>query len=196
MGCYSPAHLSQDVQDEVTKIAERTVSGMNQEGIPYKGFLFLGIMIVDGKPHVLEFNVRLGDPEAQSLLPRCGSDLFPYLKACVDGDLSKMASMDWTLRHSVCVVMASGGYPNKFDTGKKISGLTDIPETQDVHVFHAGTKKEDDNIVTNGGRVLGVTALGSTVRDARDVAYASVSKISWDGEYHRKDIASSASKAR
>ncbi len=194
MGCYSPALLSQDVQDEVTQIANRTISGMKHEGVPYKGFLYLGLIIADDKPHLLEFNVRLGDPEAQALLPRCSSDLFPYLKACVDGDLPKMEPMDWTRRHSVCVVMASGGYPNKFDTGKKISGLTDMSVPQDVHVFHAGTKKEDDNILTNGGRVIGVTALGDTVRAARDVAYVSVSRSSWDGEYHRKDIASSACK--
>lgn len=194
MGCYSPALLSQNVQDEVIQIAKRTISGMKHEGVPYMGFLYLGLMIVDDKPYLLEFNVRLGDPEAQALLPRCSSDLFPYLKACVEGDLSKMEPMVWTRSHSVCVVMASGGYPNKFATGKRISGLTDISVPQGVHVFHAGTKKEDDNIVTNGGRVLGVTALRDTVRAARDVAYTSVSKISWDGEYHRKDIASSASR--
>jgi len=194
MGCYSPALLSPEVQDQVTQFAKRTISGMKHKGVPYKGFLYLGLMIVDDTPYVLEFNVRLGDPEAQALLPRCSSDLFPYLKACVEGELPKMEQMEWTRSHSVCVVMASGGYPTKYDIGKRISGLTDIPTQHDVHVFHAGTKKEDDNIVTNGGRVLGVTALRDTIREARDVAYSFVGKISWDGEYHRKDIASSASR--
>ncbi len=194
MGCYSPALLSADIQEEVTHLAKRTISGMSREGIPYKGFLYLGLMIVNNNPYVLEYNVRLGDPEAQVLLPRCSSDLFPYLKACVKGDLGKMEAIKWTRRHSVCVVMASGGYPHKFETGKTISGLTDVSGQEDIHVFHAATRKDDANIVTNGGRVLGVTALKDTLRDAVDAAYASVGKISWDGEYHRKDIASRASK--
>lgn len=196
MGCFSPALLSADVQEEVNHIANRTISGMKSEGIPYKGFLYLGVMIVNDKPYLLEYNVRLGDPEAQVLLPRCRSDLFPYLKACVEGDLRRMEAIEWSRRNSVCVVMASGGYPQKFETGKTISGLADISEQKDVYIFHAGTLKDDDNIVTNGGRVLGITALRDTINDAINAAYTSVGKISWDGEYHRKDIAHRASNGR
>jgi len=189
MGAYSPAPVVTDEVHELIMetIMKPTIKGMLAEGIPYKGALYAGLMISDGKPRVVEFNARFGDPESQAVLPRMKSDIVPIIMACIDGTLDKM-EIEWTERPAVCVVMASKGYPGSYEKGKVISGLNDVSKMTDVMVFHAGTAKKDGEIVTSGGRVLGVTALGDTIKDAIDKAYDAVKKISFDGAYYRNDI--------
>lgn len=195
MGAYSPAPV---VTDEVHNLIMETImkpaiKGMAAEGRHYKGILYAGLMISDGKPKVMEFNARMGDPETQAVLPRLKSDIIPIILACIDGTLDKI-QMEWTKGPAVCVVMASGGYPDKYEKGKTIIGLNKAAEMKDVMVFHAGTAKQDDRIVTNGGRVLGVTALGTDIKDAIDRAYKAVGKISFDKAYFRTDIGHKAIK--
>ncbi len=193
MGAYSPAPLvDRYLHDRVMKeIMLPTVRGMAREGRPYRGVLYAGLMIEKDKVKVLEFNCRFGDPEAQPLLMRLKSDLVPILEATVDERLDE-CELAIDERSTVCVVMASGGYPGSYEKGKPISGLDEVLRMEDVMVFHAGTAFKDDKIVTNGGRVLGVTALGDTVQKAIEKAYEAVAKISWQDEYHRSDIGKKA----
>ncbi len=189
MGAYSPAPL---VTDEVhRKIMEQimipTVKAMAAEGRPYRGVLYAGLMIKNGEPRALEFNARFGDPEAQPLLMRMESDLFPILEAVVDRRLHEV-EMRWRPEPAVCVVMASGGYPGVHEKGKVISGLRAAARLKDVVVFHAGTALAGGKVVTNGGRVLGVTALGKDIPDAIGRAYRAVEKIRWEGVHYRTDI--------
>jgi len=189
MGAYSPAPL---VADEVhRKIMEQimipTVKAMAAEGRPYRGVLYAGLMIKDGEPRVLEFNARFGDPEAQPLLMRMESDLFAILDAVVDRRLHEV-EIRWRPEPAVCVVMASGGYPGVHEKGKVISGLRAAARLKDVVVFHAGTALAGGKVVTNGGRVLGVTALGKDIPDAIARAYRAVEKIRWEGVQYRTDI--------
>ena len=148
-------------------------------------------MITENGPRVLEFNCRFGDPETQALLPRMKSDLVSLLEATIDGQIGEQV-IEWDPRGSVTVVLASGGYPGKYETGKRISGLADAARLDGVQVFHAGTKSIDGEVVTSGGRVLAVTALGQTIKEARDRAYEAVSHIDFEGCYFRRDIALSA----
>jgi phosphoribosylamine--glycine ligase len=148
-------------------------------------------MITAGGPRVLEFNVRFGDPETQPILMRLKSDLLEVLLAVCNGTLDEI-KLEWDPRPAVCVVMASGGYPDVYQKGKKITGLEEAMQLEDVAVFHAGTKEQNGQIVTNGGRVLGVTALGPTIADAKALAYQAVDKIKFDGAYCRRDIADKA----
>ena len=189
MGAYSPAPVVTDkVHDLIMEtVMEPTVKGMAAEGRPYKGVLYAGLMITDGKPKVMEFNARCGDPETQAVIPRLKSDIVPVIQACIDGTLDKV-QLEWIEGPAVCVVMASGGYPVEYEKGKVVSGLEDADAMENVNVFHAGTAKMGDDIVTNGGRVLGVTALGSDIRDAIDTAYEAVEKISFQKAYYRRDI--------
>ena len=152
------------------------VDGMNRNGTPYKGILYAGLMITAAGPRVLEFNVRFGDPETQPILIRLKSDLLEVCLAVCDGRLDKV-TLEWDQRPAVCVVMASGGYPGDYQKGKRITGLNEADRIEDVVVFHAGTAVKNGDIVTNGGRVLGVTALGQTVADAKARAYRTVDKI-------------------
>ncbi len=189
MGAYSPAPvvtkaLFSRVMDE---IMIPTVRAMEQEGHPYVGILYAGLMIKDGNPKVLEFNARFGDPEAQPLLIRMKGNLSDVLIKAVEGRLSEV-SLTWDTRPAVCVVMASGGYPGPYEKGKVITGIKEAEELADVVVFHAGTKRLDGRLVTSGGRVLGVTAVGKDLRAAIDRAYAAVGRITWEGAYYRKDI--------
>jgi phosphoribosylamine--glycine ligase len=195
MGAYSPAPVvTEDIMNHITReILVPVVDGMNRNGTPYKGILYAGLMITGGGPRVLEFNVRFGDPEAQPILARLKSDLLEVLLAVCDGTLDQI-TLEWDRRPAVCVVMASGGYPGDYEKGKKIVGLQEAQQLKDVIVFHAGTKDMDGDIVTNGGRVLGVTALGQTIRDAKEKAYRAVDKIKFDGAYCRRDIADKAIK--
>ena len=190
MGAYSPATIITDELHNtmMREIMVKTVAGMKREGIGFKGFLYAGLMIVDDKHYVLEFNVRMGDPECQPIMMRMKPDLFPYLEACVNGNLEEMQAIEWDNRAAICVVMASGGYPGNYEKGKVINGLENVSNLKDVVVFHAGTKRVDGNVVTNSGRVLGVTALGNTIKAAIDNAYYTVSKINWDDVHYRKDI--------
>ncbi len=188
MGAYSPTpvideHLSQKIQKN---IINKTLEGMKKEGISFKGFLYAGIMIKNDEPYVLEFNVRMGDPECQPIMMRMNSDLYEYLNASSEQTLSKLPSISWTSESAVCVILASKGYPEAYPKNEEITGL-DLTKDR-VFVFHAGTKKEDVKILTNGGRVLGVTALGDSLENAITNAYSAVNKISWPNKYCRKDI--------
>ena len=188
MGAYSPTLaidevLSQKIQE---KIIDKTITSLRNEGITFKGFLYAGIMLKDGEPYVLEYNVRMGDPECQPILMRMNSDLFQYLKACVNDTLEKMPPISWKNKSAVCVVLASKGYPESYPKGDEISGLDLMYD--DAYVFHAGTKKQNKKIIVNGGRVLGVTALGDTLESAIKSAYSVAEKIFWENKYSRTDI--------
>lgn len=193
MGAYSPAPvITEAMINQITReILVPVVDGMNRNGTPYKGILYAGIMVTAGGPRVLEFNVRFGDPETQPVLMRLKSDLLEVCLAVCNGNLDDV-TLEWDPRPAVCVVMASGGYPGDYEKGKKITGLKEAGEMEDVIVFHAGTKSEDGDIVTNGGRVLGVTALGADVAEAKARAYEAVEKIKFEGAYCRSDIADKA----
>jgi phosphoribosylamine--glycine ligase len=189
MGAYSPAPVVTDQVHE--KILERVlrplIQGMGEEGRPYKGVLYAGLMIHDHQPKVLEFNARFGDPETQPILMRMKGDLVPILEACIKGNLSQHR-IEWDTRASVCVVMASKGYPGDYEKGKAIKGLERVSGMKDVFVFHAATALKDGRTVTDGGRVLGVTGLGEDVAKAIEKTYEAVRTISWDGVHYRKDI--------
>jgi len=168
-----------------------TVRGMAAEGRRYRGVLYAGLMIKAGEAKVLEFNGRFGDPEAQPLLLRMKSDLVPVLEAVVEGRL-RGQTIDWQRDSSVCVVMASRGYPGPYEKGYPISGLRDAAAEPGVVVFHAGTSRTNDRVLTAGGRVLGVTALGPEIHDAITRAYRAVKKIHWEGAHYRTDIGARA----
>src|SRR5206468_1274436 len=153
--------------------------------------LYPGLMVTSKGARVLEFNCRFGDPETQAILPRMKSDLSPLLEATIDGKIEKCA-IDWDERAAVTVVLASGGYPGKYETGKPISGLEDAAKLDHVQIFHAGTKSANGKLVTSGGRVLAVTALGSTIAAACERTYEAVSRIHFEGCHYRRDIAMSA----
>ncbi|WP_298039569.1 phosphoribosylamine--glycine ligase [uncultured Desulfuromonas sp.] len=189
MGAYSPAPVVTEALTEeiVETVVRPTIAGMAQDGCPYVGILYVGLMIKDGKPRVVEYNARFGDPEAQPLLARMKSDVVPVLQACARGELTQ-TSLEWHDKAAVCVVMASGGYPASVDKGHEIRGLAEAAAIDDLIVFHAGTAEKDGKIVNSGGRVLGVTGLGDTVASAIDKAYAGVEKICWEGVQFRKDI--------
>ena len=189
MGAYSPApvvthEIYQRIMDEVIN---PTISGMAKEGYPYTGFLYAGLMIMpDGTPKVIEYNCRFGDPETQPIMLRMRSDLVVHCLTALEGKLDEETT-EWDERCSLGVVMAAGGYPGDYRTGDVISGLPEDP-AEETKVFHAGTRMEDDNVVTAGGRVLCVTALGSSVSEAQQKAYALVDTISWEGAFCRRDI--------
>jgi len=190
MGAYSPAPvMTPELHDYVMEsVVYPTVKGMDKIGCPFKGVLYVGLMITDTGPKVLEFNCRFGDPETQVLLPRLKSDLVPLMMACIDGTLDQHTDIEWHTQAATCVVMASGGYPNPYQTGKTITGLEEAESIDDVNVFHAGTEQDENNIVTAGGRVLGVTALAEDLKTAIEKAYQGVSAIHFDGAHYRKDI--------
>jgi len=193
MGAYSPApvvtpELHQVIVDTIVR---PTIAGMAKDGCPYSGILYVGLMIKDGHPRVVEYNARFGDPEAQPLLMRMKSDIVPILQACAEGTLDKK-TIEWHDKAAVCVVMASGGYPADYVKGLPISGLEDVATMEDVMVFHAGTALDQGKIVNHGGRVLGVTGLGFTVAQAISNAYQAVEKIHWDNVHWRRDIGARA----
>ncbi len=188
MGAYSPTAI---IDDNLTKIIqeeiiEKTIHAMKKEGIVFKGFLYAGIMIRGGKPFVLEYNVRMGDPECQPITMRMDFDLYDYLVASVDGTLSSLPLASWKLQSAVCVVLASKGYPESFSKNDEITGFDSV--SNGAIIFHAGTKKSREKILSNGGRVLGVTALGDNLESAITNAYAAIEKITWSQKYHRTDI--------
>lgn len=193
MGAYSPAPVVTDqlYAEIVETVVKPTIAGMAEDGCPYSGILYVGLMIKDGKPRVVEFNARFGDPEAQPLLVRMKEDIVPVLQACARGELTQ-TSLEWHDKAAVCVVMASGGYPASFEKGLPISGLDAAAQIEDLVVFHAGTAFKDGNIVNSGGRVLGVTGLGSSVKEAIDKAYQGVAMIDWQDAHYRKDIGARA----
>jgi len=197
MGAYShdellPSALRGTILRDVV---EPTMRGLALEGIRYQGFLYFGLMLTKSGPQVLEFNCRLGDPEAQAIVARMDFDLAEVLADVVSGRLDS-AKLKWKSGASVCVVLASGGYPGKFMAGEPISGLTDISPQTGVTVFHAGTRLERDYVISNGGRVLGVTAAGPSVQEAASAVYSAISKIGFNGMQYRRDIAAHASRVR
>ncbi|WP_025321549.1 phosphoribosylamine--glycine ligase [Deferrisoma camini] len=189
MGAYSPAPVvSPELFDRIVDTVIRpVVDGLGREGTPYVGVLYAGLMIRGDEVKVLEFNCRFGDPECQPIVMRMKGDLVPVLEACVDGTLDRV-DLEWDPRPAVCVVMASGGYPGAYEKGLEIRGLEDAAALDDVVVFHAGTRQEAGKVVTAGGRVLGVTALGSDIPSAIERAYRAVDRISWPGVHFRRDI--------
>lgn len=193
MGAYSPAPVVTPELEQVIlkRIMAPTVSGLKREGIHYRGILYAGLMIDRGEPRVLEFNCRFGDPETQPVVMRMDSDLMDVAFGITDGKLHDVA-LRWREDAAVCVVLSAGGYPGVYEKGKPIRGLEAFRDTDDVRVFHAGTSFNGDEIVTSGGRVLGVTALGSSLREAKGRAYDAIGKIHFEGMHFRTDIADKA----
>ena len=188
MGAYSPTPIINDMLAKKIqeKIIDKTIQSMKNEGIIFKGFLYAGIMLRNNEPYVLEYNVRMGDPECQPITMRMDFDLYDYIVASVDGKLSSMPQTTWKNQSAVCVVLASNGYPESYAKNEEILGFDSIPN--DAYVFHAGTQKIDGKILSNGGRVLGVTALGDSLESAIKNAYLASEKIIWPHKYCRKDI--------
>ncbi|HTL47448.1 MAG TPA: phosphoribosylamine--glycine ligase, partial [Verrucomicrobiae bacterium] len=190
MGAYSPC--PQVSQEKLTEILEQTirpmVQGMAREGTPYRGVIYAGLMLTDKGPYVLEYNCRFGDPETEVILPRMKSDLLPLMLQIADGKL-ETEFIEWHAKACMTIVVASGGYPGHYEKGLKITGLEALQQIPDLHVFHAGTTRNaGGDIVSDGGRVLAVTALGETLREARDKAYQFVGKIHFDHSFYRRDI--------
>ena len=191
MGAYSPVPMvSEEIYETIlNKIMKKTVDGMRQDKRTIKGVLYAGIMICDDTPYVLEFNCRFGDPETQPQLFRMKSDIFPYLKASFEGDLRSQEPIKWETGSAVCVVMTSRGYPGSYEKGKVIHGLSDVMRIKNTMVFHAGTLKQNGKIITSGGRVLGITAMGHNIQGAVSKVYEAVGLIRFNGAHYRKDIA-------
>ena len=193
MGAYSPAPVVTDdvmqrIEDEIIR---PTIDGLREDDCEYRGMLYFGLMITDSGPKVIEYNVRFGDPEAQAVLTRLKSDIVPILLACAEGDLGD-AEVEWSEDVAVCVVLASKGYPGKYEKGKPISGLDKAGKVSGAIVFHAGTAARDGKIVTSGGRVLGATALGADIPSAIERAYECADAIKFAGKYCRTDIGKKA----
>ncbi len=197
MGAYSPAPvITEEVERKViNKIMIPAIRGMRAEGIKYKGILYAGLMIKDGTPYVLEFNCRFGDPETQPVLSRLKTDLVDISFAIIEERLSEIA-IEWRPEASVCVVLASKGYPGKYEKGKVIKGLDRLKDMENLYVFHAGTRFNNGDVVTSGGRVLGVTAIGKDIAEARNRVYDAIKEIQFEGMHFRKDIALKALKGR
>ncbi len=199
MGAYSPAPVvTETIMKEISgKVINRTMDGLRKEGIEYKGILYAGVMITKDGPKVLEYNVRLGDPETQAVLPRMQSDLLEAMILASEGNLNKLVKsggIKWDSGACVCVVCTSKGYPGNYEKGKEIIGLDDAAKIAGVTVFHAGTKKDGNKILTAGGRVLGVVGLGNTIKEAINTAYHGVYKINFEGMHFRSDIGNKALK--
>ena len=195
MGAYSPAPIFTEKLHKIveSRIIEPTIRGMQRNDMPFKGILYAGLMITQEGPMVLEFNVRFGDPEAQVVLPRIKGDIVELMLASCEGWLDKV-KLNWDKQSCVCVVISSGGYPGEYEIGKEITGLKEAGELKDTFVFHAGTKKEQNKVVTCGGRVLGVTSLGGGIQGAIEKTYKAVDKIGFERCFFRRDIGSKAFK--
>jgi phosphoribosylamine--glycine ligase len=195
MGAYSPAPVFTEAVEKrvLEEIVHPTIRGMKAEGTPYRGVLYVGLMIdAAGSPRVVEFNVRFGDPETQPLMVRMDGDLVPLLDAAARGGIDKVAPVGFR-DPAVCVVLASGGYPRDYEKGKVIAGLDAVAGDPNVVVFHAGTRRNaDGDFETAGGRVLGITARGATVAEARERAYAAADRVTFEGRHLRRDIAARA----
>jgi phosphoribosylamine--glycine ligase len=190
MGAYSPVPFYNDLSGKIVlqKILKPTIEGLRTEGREYKGVLYAGLILTKEGPKVLEFNARFGDPETQVVLPRLETDLIEIFNAVIEGNLHKI-NLKWKDNAVVCVVIASGGYPGKYQKGKVINGLESLEEMKNIIAFHAGTKFQDGKVVTSGGRVLGITAWADTIFKAKEKAYEGVEKIYFEEMYYRKDIA-------
>lgn len=186
MGTYSPSIIyNEKIKEYVkTEILQRFIAGVNNEGIDFRGILFVGLMIKDNKAKVVEFNVRFGDPETQAILPRMKNDIVEIFEACIDQRLNEI-ELKWSTKSTVCVVLASGGYPGTYEKDKVITGLEDINSGL---IFHAGTILDDHSVLTNGGRVLNIVSIGNTIEDARCEVYKNIDKIVFEGKTFRTDI--------
>ncbi len=189
MGAYAPcplidSSLHREIQE---KVMRRTLEGMGKEGIAFQGVLYAGLMITREGPKVLEFNVRFGDPETQAILPLLETDLIEVIMGVMEGRLKKI-HLKWREGYCVCVVLASGGYPGKYEKGKEIKGVEEAMDLPEITIFHAGTKKEKETLFTDGGRVMGVTAWGEDIQQARKRVYQAIDKIHFEGMHYRKDI--------
>lgn len=189
MGAICPVDfVTEHVMEQITQfVLEPTIAGLRKENIPYRGVIYAGIMLTNSGPKVLEYNCRFGDPETQAVLPMLKSDLVEVMRATIEGRLDKLAKLDWRRGAAACVVMASKGYPGKYTKGRRISGLQNIRE-DGAYVFHAGTKRENNQWLTAGGRVLGVMGMGDDLKSALSKVYRIVKRIRFDGIYYRKDI--------
>jgi len=189
MGAYAPVpFVTEEIEKKIiNKIFKRVLEGLEKEGIKYRGVLYAGLMIVKDEPYVLEFNVRFGDPETQPVVTLMKSDIFPILFNAAAGNL-KDEKIDWKEGSSLCVIMASSGYPGEYKKGFEIKGLEEVKEGEDLVVFHAGTEFKDGKFYTSGGRVLGVTGVGKNLKEAFEKTYSAVKKITWEGVHYRKDI--------
>ncbi|MDE6357199.1 MAG: phosphoribosylamine--glycine ligase [Eubacteriales bacterium] len=189
MGTISPTRFYTEEISEICmqKIYKPTMEALIKEGRPFKGVIFFGLMITEDGPKVIEYNARFGDPETQVVLPRLKTDLVEIMEACIDGRLSEI-NIEWEDNATVCVILASGGYPNSFNKGYEITGLENFKSDENIYIYHAGTKLENGKYVTNGGRVLGVMAKGENMETAKKLAYESVSKIKFENMHFRKDI--------
>lgn len=189
MGAYSPAPVITDALNRKinSEILQPLISGLNNEGKKYIGMLYVGLMLTDSGPKILEFNVRFGDPETQAILPRLKNDLVEVMLATIEGELNKVA-LSWEKRPCICVVIASGGYPQGYEKNKEIFGLSEAEKLPDTFVFHAGTRREKEKCFTTGGRVLNVAALGDTLDKAKARAYQAIEKIKFEKMYFRRDI--------
>lgn len=187
MGTFSPSEIYTDeLSEEIrVKVLEKTLEGFQKDNLNYKGILFVGLMITENGPKVLEYNVRFGDPETQSVLFRLDTELNKIMSAILDNDL-KNIDIKYSKEEAICVMLTSGGYPEAYEKGKVITGLENLDS--DIVVFHSGTKFDGDNIVTNGGRVIGITSKGSSVKEASDKVYENIKKINFEGMHYRKDI--------
>jgi phosphoribosylamine--glycine ligase len=189
MGAYSPAPvLSEEIaQKALDEIVRPTMAEMTKRGMPYQGVLYVGLMIKDGQPRLVEYNVRFGDPECQVLMMRLGAQAMDLMHAAADGRLAE-AQVNWADDHAMTVVLAANGYPGSYEKGSVIGGLDGLDEGSSAMCFHAGTSEKDGNIIATGGRVLNVTARGATLQEARDRAYAMAARIDWPNGFYRKDI--------
>ena len=187
MGTFSPSEIyTEELAEEIrVKVLEKTLEGFQKDNLNYKGILFVGLMITENGPKVLEYNVRFGDPETQSVLFRLDTDLSNIMSAILDNNL-KNIDIKYSKEESICVMLTSGGYPEAYEKGKVITGLENLDS--DIVAFHSGTKFDGDNIVTNGGRVIGITSKGSSIKDASDKVYENIKKINFEGIHYRKDI--------
>ncbi|MDC0505418.1 phosphoribosylamine--glycine ligase [Amylibacter sp.] len=189
MGAYSPAPImTKDVTSKaISQIIQPTIDEMAKRGIPYQGVLYAGFMIKDGEPKLVEYNVRFGDPECQALMMRLGAQALDAMLACAKGELNNY-KLNWADDHALTIVYAAKGYPGTYEKGSKILGLDTISESTNIQVFHAGTKEEDNNIISTGGRVLNITARGSSLKEAHRLAYETIEKIQWENGFYRNDI--------
>lgn len=187
MGTFSPSEIYTDelAKEIQEKILNKTLEGFKKDNLNYKGILFVGLMITEDGPKILEYNVRFGDPETQSVLFRLDTDLNKIISAILDNNL-KNIEINYSKEEAICVMLTSGGYPENYEKGKVISGLENLDS--DIVVFHSGTKFDNGNIVTNGGRVIGITAKGKTVKEAGEKVYENIKKINFEGMHYRKDI--------
>lgn len=187
MGTFSPSEIYTDelAKEVQEKILDKTLEGFKKDNLNYKGILFVGLMITEDGPKILEYNVRFGDPETQSVLFRLDTDLNKIISAILDNNL-KNIEINYSKEEAICVMLTSGGYPENYEKGKVISGLENLDS--DIVVFHSGTKFDNENIVTNGGRVIGITAKGKTVKEAGEKVYENIKKINFEGMHYRKDI--------